>query len=384
VEFRGWTLGIIFCLGVSLAATGPAVAFSGLATGHVGLIDTNVKGYGYSSYTGAWTPVTLTGPALSRASGEYLGYLRTAQTLYSYNSTNGRWFNIPYTGQVLGEDVRGATTVVWTSTNMYAIASLWTLWRARSFQPDEVPVGGGSASNFGLFWTNKRGYAFHSASGAWMPQQLTGRAISGIANDGFGLLWGINGAFSFDPSPGAWTTLTLGEPQGVSAAGSGSVGLVWGSTQGQAYSAPLDIWVPFNDTERILGGAAGGEVAMLWDSAKAYCFNAADGTWSSTALLVDLTDVGSPDAPAGFSLGPNPSTGRIDFRLPCAGSWMVQVFDVNGALVWSLDADTREKGNNLSWDGHESDGRRVAAGTYWIRAESAEGQVEARRIVMMP
>lgn len=383
MKLWGWIARAVLCVVIALATTGPAAAVKGLATGHVGLIDTPAKAYGYSAYSGLWTPVTLTGPALSRATGDYLGYVRTAQNLYSYNSTNGRWFNVAYTGQVQGEDVHGATSVVWTTTNMYAIASLWTTWRSRSFQPDEVPVGGGSASNFGLFWTNKRGYAFHSASGTWMPQSLNGHSISGLANDGFGLLWTISGAFSYDPTPGAWTALSFGEPQGVSATGGGSVGLVWGATQGQAYSGVLDTWVPFSDTERILGGAAGGEVAMLWDSAKAYCFNADTGTWSAVALQIDLAGLDGPEAQGAFSFGPNPSTDHVEFRLPASGSWKIEVFDVSGALVRSLDTDTQEKGKGLTWDGCETSGRRVAAGTYWVRAESAEGQVEARRVVMM-
>jgi hypothetical protein len=367
----------------TLAVADPAAALTGMAGGHVGLIDTNMKAYGFSSFSGRWTPVTLTGPACAKSAADYVGYLRTAQRLYSYNSTNDHWYSIAYTGQVRGEDLCGATSVVWTSTSMYAIASCWAIWRALPFQPDEVPIGGGSASNFGLFWTNKRGYAFHSATGTWMPQVAPSRAISGIANDGFGLLWNTSEAFSYDPTPGAWYNLNLGDMQGVSAAGGGNVGLVWGQNRAQAYSGVFDCWTPFEGTQPFLGGVAGGEVAILWDTSEAHCYNAETGTWTSVTLQIDPAGVGGlPDA-GGFSVLPNPSSGEVAFRLPTKGAWKVEVFDVNGALMRRLDTDTREKGDALSWDGLDADGHRVAAGTYWVRAESVERQVEARRVVIM-
>jgi hypothetical protein len=367
----------------ALATADPAAALTGTARGHVGLIDTNTKAYGFSSFSGHWTPVTLTGPAQAKSAADYLGYVRTAQRLYSYNSTNDHWYSIAYTGQVRGEDLCGATVVAWTTTSMYAIASIWAIWRTLPFQPDEVPLGGGSASSFGLFWTNKRGYAFHSASGAWMPQPVPSRAISGIANDGFGLLWDTDEAFSYDPTPGGWAALDLGDMQGVSAAGGGSVGLVWGQNRAQAYSGTFDCWTPFESTEPFLGGAAGGDVAILWDAAKAHCYNAETDTWTSVTLQIDLAGLGGLEDTGGFSVGPNPSSGEVTFRLPITGAWKVELFDVNGALVRRLDTDTREKGDALSWDGLDTDGHRVAAGAYWVRAESAGRQVEARRIVMM-
>ncbi len=388
MRFRGWDPLAISCLVGAcvlggLAAAAPAVALTGTAQGHVGLIDTNTKAYGFSSFSGRWTPVTLTGPAQAKSAADYLGYLRTAQKLYSYNSTNDHWYSIAYAGQVRGEDLCGATAVVWTSTSMYAIASVWAIWRALPFQPDEVPIGGGSASNFGLFWTNKRGYAFHSATGTWMPQPAPSRAISGIANDGFGLLWDTSAAFSYDPTPGGWNNLNLDDMQGVSAAGGGSVGLVWGESRAQAYSGAFDCWTSLENTEPFLGGAAGGDVAILWDTAKAHCYNAETNSWTSVILQSDPAGVDRLGGTGGLSVRPSPSSGEVAFRLPDVGDWKIEVFDVNGALIRRLDTDTREKGNALSWDGLDGAGRRVAAGTYWVRAESAERQVEARRIVMM-
>lgn len=377
---RGFLL--ISTLVGALTASTPAGAVSGLAQGHVGLIATNTHAYGFSSTSGRWTPVTLSGPSQVKQAADFLGYIRTAQKLYSYNSTNDHWYSISYTGQVRGEDLSGATAVVWTTTSMYAIASIWTIWRTLAFQPDEVPLGGGSASSFGLFWTNKRGYAFHSATGTWMPQPVPSRAISGIANDGFGLLWNANEAFSYDAAPGAWVALDLGDMQGVSAAGGGSVGLVWGQNRAQAYSGTYDCWTPWESAEPFLGGAAGGDVAILWSAGQAHCFNAETDTWTSVVLQNDASGLDGFAAAGGFSAAPNPSSGEISFRLPAAGVWKVEIFDVNGALRRRLDKDSSAAGDALAWDGLDGDGRRVAAGAYWVRAESAEKRVEARRIVV--
>jgi hypothetical protein len=388
VRFRGWDLLAIsclvgLCLFAALAAPEPVAALVGTAMGHVGLIDTNMKAYGFSSVSGQWTPVTLSGSAQAKLAADYLGYVRTAQKLYIYNGTNGHWYSLAYTGQVRGEALCGATAVVWTSTSMYAIASLWTIWRAQSFQPDEVPLGGGSASNFGLFWTNKRGYAFHSASGTWMTQPIPSRAICGIANDGFGLLWDANDAFSYDPTPGGWSSLDLGDMEGISAAGGGSVGLVWGQNRAQAFSGTFDSWSSFESSQPFLGGAAGGDVAILWEATKAHCYNAETDTWTSVTLQSDPAGLDVPEGPGGFSVLPNPSSGEVTFRLPIAGAWKLELFDVNGALVRRVDTDTREMGDAAVWDGLDADGHRVAAGTYWVRAESSTGQAEARRIVLM-
>ncbi len=383
MRFRGWdplAIGVLACL---LVAARPAGAFVGTARGHVGLIDTNSKAYGFSSFSGQWTTVTLSGPAQTRLAADYLGYLRTAERLYCYNSTNDHWYSTAYTGQVRGECLCGATAVVWTTTRMHAIASIWAIWRSLPFQPDETPLGGGSASSFGLFWTNKRGYAFHSASGTWMPQPVGARSICGLANDGFGLLWNDEAAFSYDPTPGGWMTLDLGEMEGISAAGGGSVGLVWGGSRAQAYSGTLDTWNLFDNTEPYLGGAAGGDVAILWDTSRAHCYNAESDTWSSVTLLVDPAGLGDLTGAGAFFIRPNPSMGAVTFGLPAPGTWKVEIYDVNGAMIRRLETKTREPGELLHWDGLDTEQHPVAAGTYWARAESESKQVEARRLVVL-
>ena len=45
---------------------GAAAAQVGIANGKVCLIDTSTKGYGFSTFSGLWTSVTLDGPAETR------------------------------------------------------------------------------------------------------------------------------------------------------------------------------------------------------------------------------------------------------------------------------------------------------------------------------
>ena len=161
------------------------------------------------------------------------------------------------------------------------------------------------------------------------------------------------------------------------------MGLVWGQSRAQAYSGTFDCWTALENTEPFLGGAAAGDVAILWDAAKAYCFNAETNTWTSVVLQNDPAGLEALEDTGSFSARPNPSSGEVAFRLPVTGTWKIEVFDVGGTLIRRLDTSTGEKSAALSWDGLDADGRRVAAGTYWVRAESAERQVEARRIVML-
>jgi hypothetical protein len=385
MRIGGWILraGLPFAALAALAQ--PAPAYYGLASGHVAIIDTDLRAYGFSSYSGLWTTVALSGTAHVKRIGSYFGYIRNGQKLYCFNATNDHWYSTNYDGWVQGESVNGATLAVYTSTTMYAIASVWSSWRSRPFEIGELPLGGGSAGNFALFWTTARAYAFHSVTGEWQAQLLNGAPVASIVNDGFGLVCTADGAYSFDPATGAWTTLDLGGVLGVSAAGSGSVGVVWNEYRGIAYSGILSEWIPLTGATTILGGGAGGEVAILWDAANAYCFDANGGTWLPVTLQGSGQGAGvqGPGADDRFAVTPNPSSGAVQFELPADGRWKLELFDVNGARLRSWEDIQPGKGGVPSWDGLDAGGRQAAAGSYWVRAESAEGQVEARRFIKL-
>jgi len=81
---------------------------------------------------------------------------------------------------------------------------------------------------------------------------------------------------------------------------------------------------------------------------------------------------------------PNPTTGRVSFRLamPEAGRATVRVFDTRGQLV-AVPVD-RELGAGIfsvTWDGSRRDGGRAATGVYYLRV-TLPGFRDSRSVVM--
>ncbi len=97
------------------------------------------------------------------------------------------------------------------------------------------------------------------------------------------------------------------------------------------------------------------------------------------------TDVAG-DAIGGFELSrpvPNPSRGetQLALDLPAAADVQVAIYDVRGRAVRVLRTGALGRGSHpMRWDGLDAAGGRVAAGTYFIRAQSA-GTVRTQRIV---
>ncbi|MFN8547272.1 MAG: T9SS type A sorting domain-containing protein [Candidatus Eisenbacteria bacterium] len=361
---------------LSAPTVGVAAGTNGATSGNVGLIDTSTQAYGFSASTNLWTSRTLDSPAVVRLAGEFLGLLRTGSKLLLYNSTNDRWVSCSFAGTPLGEEVEGATAVVWTTSTLYGCAAHWTVWKTMAVPSGETPVGGGSAGNFGLAWSTHKAYAFYSAPGTWVTQDLDGPCLGGIANGGLGLIWTSTSAYSFDPSLGSWVHHDLGATAGVSVAGDGDVALVWGDQTAQAYSAPLGGWYTASGAPSILGGAASGEIALFWSSTTGYSFNAATGTWSQIAIQgASATN----DGPGDFSLvtlGPNPAVRSMRLAWRESGERTVRVLDVAGRELRTLEGV-----GAVDWDLTDARGERVPNGSYWLQVEGSGG-VEARRIVI--
>jgi aminopeptidase N len=95
-----------------------------------------------------------------------------------------------------------------------------------------------------------------------------------------------------------------------------------------------------------------------------------------------------PPAPAALEFlapRPNPSHGGTTFvfGLPREAQARLEVFDVRGARVRSLDAGRLRAGpHELPWDGRERDGRPVEPGIYIVKLESA-GEVRTQRVVVI-
>jgi hypothetical protein len=373
---------------VVLALIGAAPAFvqaQGLASGKVGVFGSATTGYGFSAYSGVWTQTELDSPAEVCKASEDIGYLRTSGRIYAYNPTSDHWYSSPFTGEPVAQSVVGATALFWSSTSAYAIASIWSLWRAVDFQPGEVPRGGSAAPGFGMVWTMHTAYAFASGSGQWHSCALDGTPIGGVACSGFGLIWTPHAAYAFNPLTGTWSSQNLQSTSGVSADAFGNVGLIWFSNQAFVYSATADVWQSFTFPEQIWSGQAKGDVAIVWDSGRVLCYDTEANTWTMQVLPPPpegVVSVHSAQGDLSFSVDPNPSDGAVAFHLPNEGKWEIDVIRVDGSLARHLSLNTLPGDARFVWDGRDGGGNPLPAGSYWVRAES-EGHVEARRIVLV-
>lgn len=84
---------------------------------------------------------------------------------------------------------------------------------------------------------------------------------------------------------------------------------------------------------------------------------------------------------------PNPFRGSTSFTLYAGsddlGAARVSIFDVTGRLVRELGSPVVEVTRVMTWDGRNTAGHRVAAGTYVIRVEHAD-HVATRSITVLP
>ena len=81
---------------------------------------------------------------------------------------------------------------------------------------------------------------------------------------------------------------------------------------------------------------------------------------------------------------PNPFTGRTNLavQMPTAGSIDLRVYDNSGRLVRTLARGSAVSTNaRFAWDGRNDDGRTVAPGIYFYRAQSATAQAWGKVIL---
>jgi hypothetical protein len=369
----------VLCVLAALLCAASAHA-DGIARGKLALVDWRDRAYGFSAYSQLWTSTPITGRVLQRKAGDYLAAIVAGDRVYAYKPVNDRWVATTYTGTWKGLEVSGSTAVGWSSTACYAIASIWTLWRAQPLAAGEVVRGGGSAGSFAVVWTTQQAYAYNASNGQWIAQPLAETSQGGIACNGMGLVWTSHRAYAFSPAANAWIELAEIDPIGFSA-GSGNVCLVWSQETATAYSQPLQQWVTVAASEGPLaGGDAGGDVALVWNWSCAYAFNANTAQWSTLYRDAPGTAPPEPDE-ADFRVTPDPCVGSsLTLRLPAGEAWRLEVFDLAGRCLRRIE----NAAGAIEWDRRGDDGVPLASGTYWVRAASAAGRVEARRIVLLP
>jgi PKD repeat protein len=78
----------------------------------------------------------------------------------------------------------------------------------------------------------------------------------------------------------------------------------------------------------------------------------------------------------------NPST-KLEFKTSQAGRVTVQVYDLQGRLVKTLQDGTMPAGyNTVHWDGSTGNGTKVSSGMYYLRVQATEGETVVRVAVV--
>jgi hypothetical protein len=100
------------------------------------------------------------------------------------------------------------------------------------------------------------------------------------------------------------------------------------------------------------------------------------GVFSLDTVTAVDDQIGPPPANAIASIYPNPFNPRttIAFELSEPGQVVLSVVDLRGRLVRVLESGTRPTGRHqATWDGQDSEGRAVPAGTYFCRLMTSQG-----------
>jgi len=127
-------------------------------------------------------------------------------------------------------------------------------------------------------------------------------------------------------------------------------------------------FVPNGRLDFVIGGVAEPSLVVLSNGPATGVEESAD------ALRVHL-----------FAPQPNParSGARVSYRLARSGPSDVRVYNVHGQLVRSLFHGAQSAGpHTIDWDVRAEDGKRVAAGVYFLRLE-AEGSATTRKLTVV-
>ena len=124
---------------------------------------------------------------------------------------------------------------------------------------------------------------------------------------------------------------------------------------------------------------------------RAYVMISHNASGSPEVVTVDLevsNDTSVPDGPMTFALEgnyPNPfnPVTNISFTLPDAAEVRIDVLDVSGRLVRTLEAGELPAGRRVvSWDGRDNEGHQVATGVYLARLHAGEFEATSKMVLV--
>jgi len=98
-----------------------------------------------------------------------------------------------------------------------------------------------------------------------------------------------------------------------------------------------------------------------------------------------LLTLGAPTRTGTRLMSENPSRGgaALSLRISHPGMVRVQLYDVSGRLVRTLDEGSYPAGERVvRWDGKDDHGQRVGSGVYFFHASTPDG-VENRRVAIL-
>lgn len=249
----------------------------------------------------------------------------------------------------------------------------------------DVVVGdfNAGANQFGTFYANPRPIGSPSAGGRieWDngPDLITIGAsplMRNVAADDVVNIWDVflNAGHlyivHFVPSAGSnLKALVFHNPAGAYWAGRSAAAIEAGASF--EYTAPRSDWYG---------------LAVVHD----------DGVPASYELGVIATPVAVIEPPPGAGgpvnrsritgVTPNPTREkiRIEFDLVERGAASLELFDVRGRSVARLPVPSAEAGaGSVVWDGRSGSGERVPAGVYFVRMESANRNIDLKKVVVL-
>jgi hypothetical protein len=124
---------------------------------------------------------------------------------------------------------------------------------------------------------------------------------------------------------------------------------------------------------------------------RAYVMLSHNASGSPEVVTVDLEisdDTSVPESPMAFALEgnyPNPfnPVTNISFTLPEAAEVRIDVLDVSGRLVRTLEAGELPAGRRtVSWDGRDNEGHQVATGVYLARLRAGEFEATSKMVLV--
>lgn len=318
-------------------------------------------------------------------------------------------------------DQGGAIHVAWDRSPLdvdpQADVSYYSVWRAthvlargahvvdlEDFEPDVAGPVLRRAAN-GYYWeyvgqqiaTQWPGYAFTVptlADSTSVDDALTYVQVVAHTVDGFTFASAADSARSTDDlAPAAPSPLS------ASRTGTDPVTLEW--------SAPAASDLRDFRVYRALGDDVAIEPANLFATTSDSVLVDTDAlpaqSYAYRVIAVDVHENASPSsnlarvessatsAPAGTVVSlrldgshPNPFTGRtlVRFAVPRATDVTIDVFDLAGRRVRSIEARAEEGSNAVAFDGRDDGGRMLASGTYMYRVR-AQGEARSGRFVLL-